>query len=117
MMTSASFSHMATVTASVKRPPVVSGGKRGTPVAHIASLKCFPLDPLTDAEIVNQLNLMTPQEVLQTYVQDGLDIVEGDVLVVSGVDYQIRAVEDWDWPPNDTFLRLTLTEIKTRPAP
>jgi hypothetical protein len=38
-----------TVTASTKRNPAVSGGKIGTAVTQVASLKCTPLDPV-DAE-------------------------------------------------------------------
>lgn len=118
-MTSASFAKMATVTASVLRSPGKDGeGKVGKPIVHIAELKCIPLVPLADAEIVNQLNLQTPQGVSQTYVQDGPDIKEGDILVINTVQYQIRAVEDWPWrPDNADRLKLTVLELKTRPAP
>ena len=106
-----SFSKMATVTASTKRPPTISGGKRGSADTNISSLSCLPLDPL-DPDIANLFGIETPHELLQTFVDNGLDIRENDVLVVSSVEYKIRAVAEWDWRGAD-FLHLTLEEIKT----
>jgi hypothetical protein len=63
------FTKMATVTASTKRSPAVSGGKIGTPVTNISSLTCTPLDPV-DPELRQRLGLDTPHEVLQVYVPD-----------------------------------------------
>ena len=112
-MTSLSFSRLATVTASTKRPPAVSGGKRGSPVEHIASLKCTPLDPV-DAELRERLGLKAPMEALQTFVQGGLDIREGDILVVGSTEYPIRAVADWTWPPDGAdYQQLIVEELKT----
>jgi len=103
---------MATVTASTKRPPAIVDGKRGAAVTHVASLACTPLDPV-DAEIRERVGLQTPHELLQTHIQGGVDIREGDVLVVGSVEYPIRAVEEWTWPGDQTdYLTLYLEELK-----
>jgi len=93
-VTGKSFARAANVTASTKRPPDISGGKRGTPATNIESLSCTPLDPI-NPELRQRLGLDTPHELLQTFVDTALDIKEGDILVVSSVDYPIRAVGDW----------------------
>lgn len=109
-MSSASFSRLATATASTQRTPAISGGKRGAPVTQIASLNCTPLDPL-DAEIRQRLALETPHELLQTFVDNGLDIAPGDVLVQGAKEYPIRAVEDWVWR-STTYRLLVLEDLK-----
>lgn len=106
------FRRFATVTASTKRAPAISGGKRGTPVTEIASLRCTPLDPV-DAELRQRLSLETPHELMQTFVDGALDVVEGDILTVGGVDYPIRAVENWTWRHQGSdFRRLILEDLK-----
>jgi hypothetical protein len=103
---------MATVTASTKRPPPLSGGVRGAPTTSISSLRCLPLDPI-DAELRQRLGIDTPHELRQTCVQGGLDILEGDVLVVGSAQYPIRAVEQWWWPwDGEDTLRLVVEELK-----
>ena len=61
---------MCTKTATTKRSPAVSGGKRGVPVTKLFDLRCTPLDPLT-AELAQRVGLDTPHELLQTYVDGG----------------------------------------------
>jgi hypothetical protein len=68
-ITASGFSRLATVTASTKRSPAVSGGKVGAPVTKESSITCTPLDPV-DPEVRQRLGLQTPHEVLQTYVVD-----------------------------------------------
>ena len=107
------FRLFATVTASTKRSPTISSGKRGVATTSIASLRCTPLDPL-DPEIRQTLTLNTPFEALMCYTEGGLDILEGDILTVSGTDYPIRAVGEWYWPidgTNTTYL--ILEDLKT----
>ena len=112
-MTSKTFTLMATVTASTKRPPAISGSKRGTPVANITSLVCFPLDPV-DSEVRARMGTQGPMELLQTFTQGGLDIQEGDLLVVSSTEYIIRSVGNWTWPLDSAdYLHLVIEEIKT----
>lgn len=99
-----------TVTASTKRAPALSSGRRGAPVAHVTSLKCTPLDPV-DPEMRQRLALNTPHELLQTFVKDEYDIAEGDVLVVAAIDYPIRSCAEWDWR-GVTYRRLILEDLK-----
>jgi len=59
-----------TVTASTKRAPGMSGGKRGAPTVNLTALKSTPIDPV-DPEIRQRLALNTPNELMQTYVDGG----------------------------------------------
>ena len=107
------FGLLASVTASTKRAPTISSGKRGAAAENLASLNCTNLDPI-DPEIRQTLVLKTPNELLQTFVEGGLDIKEGDILVVGSTEYPIRAVGDWTWPMDATATRyLVLEDLKT----
>jgi len=87
-----SFSRMATVTASTKRG-AISDGMEAAFAEEIASLKCTPLDPV-DPNISLRVEGLGWQELLQTYVDGGLDIVHGDLLVVGSTEYPVRAVAE-----------------------
>jgi len=63
---------MCSATASTKRTPDMSGGKRGPIADHLTGLRCTPLDPV-DPNLAQRLALNTPHELLQSYV-DGGDI-------------------------------------------
>jgi hypothetical protein len=104
------FDRQLTVTASTKRSPGVSNGKRGEPVTHLATLKCSPLDPVS-ADIAKRVALQTPHEVLQSFI-GGDDVREGDILTVAGKDYPIRSVEDWSNFRGVTFRVMVLEELK-----
>lgn len=108
-----SFAELASVTASTKRRGAVPGtGLEPAYTESIASLKCLPLDPVTP-EIAMGIEGLSFREILQTAVEGGLDIVEGDLLVVGGTGYPIRAVEDWTWPPDaKTYMILYLEDKK-----
>lgn len=111
-MTSLAFRRMATVVALTVRPPALSGGKRGTPTTKLVTVRCTPLDPV-DPELRQRMAINTPNELLQTFVQGGLDIQEGDMLVVSGSTYPIRAVADWYWPGDSAnYVHLILEQLK-----
>ena len=117
-MSSASFTRLATVTASTKRPPALDGnGMRGEPVTEIEELTCTPLDPAEDQkarDLALRLRqvLDGPFELLQTCVDADLDIVEGDVLIVAGVEYPVRGVDVWAWRSSN-YLRLLLEQNKS----
>ena len=64
------FQRMATKTASTKRPPALSGGKRGVPAENLTGLTCTPLDPVAP-EVRQRLALNTPHELLETFVSNG----------------------------------------------
>lgn len=106
----AGFGRGATVTASTKRSPAASGGKRGTPTTFIASLRCAPLDPV-DPETRQRLAINTPHELLQTFVDAGLDIQEGDILVVDSEEYPIPSAAQWSWRGSE-FVHLIIEELK-----
>jgi hypothetical protein len=105
----AAITRFLTVTASTKRQPTISSGKRGAPTTQVASLKCTPLDPV-DPELRQRLALDTPHEVLQTFTQE-TDIAEGDLLTVAGVDYPIRSCAEWAWR-GTTFRHLVIEDLK-----
>lgn len=98
-----------TVTASTKRAPAISSGKRGTPVTQVTSLRCTPLDPV-DPELRQRLALNTPHELLQTFTAETA-IAQGDLLVVSGVEYPIRSCAEWVWR-GTTFRHLVVEDLK-----
>lgn len=63
----------ATVTATTKRQPVITDGKRGAPTTNLTGVKCTPLDPIqVTPEIRERFDLKTPHELLETFV-DGTD--------------------------------------------
>jgi hypothetical protein len=104
-----SFARLATVTASTKRATMTSG-KRGAPTTNVATLACTPLDPV-DPEIRQRLVLDTPGELLQTFVDNAVDIVQGDTLVVGSKEYPIKAVADWTWRAT-TYRWLIVEDLK-----
>ena len=106
----AGFALSATLSASTKRSPTVSGGKRGTPEVHLVDIWVTPLDPV-DPETRQRLALNTPHELLQSFVDGDLDIVEGDVLVVESAEYPVRSAAEWRWRGSQ-FVHLILEELK-----
>ena len=87
-MTSASFTRIATETASTKRPPARSGGIAGAPATQIASLKCTrPVTPSNAHELEQTFQLGTLSTVKVCYVQDNLDVKTGDTLVIATGDF------------------------------
>lgn len=111
----------ATVTASTKRPPAVSGGKVGAPATHISGLKIVPLLPAlpASADLVQEAQLKNPREPKVTYIfpdpevgNTMLDVVEGDLLVVSGVEYLIHMVKEWQRPTEGNYLEVLVTQRK-----
>lgn len=118
-MVSGSFSKLATVTASTKRGGGI--GVDGLEVAYtenIATLQCLPLCPWDkrvggSVEVKQGMERLSFREILFTFVEGGLDIKEGDLLVVSGTEYPIRAVADWYWPASAAdYVVLTLEDKK-----
>jgi hypothetical protein len=115
-MTSRAFELLATETATTKRPPLMSGGKRGVPVAHITTP--FALTPLVSADFVAadrntrvRPPLDGPYTLLQTFTQDTVDIVKGDLLTVDSVDYPVQHVEMWPMG-TETWLFVIVEKVK-----
>jgi hypothetical protein len=107
---SAGFLRAATVAASTRRPPTVSGGKRGAAVVCLDGIVITPLDPV-DPETRQRLALQTPHELLQCFADGGLDVVEGDVLVVDGAEYPVRSAAEWLWRGSQ-YVHLIVEELK-----
>ena len=93
------FDRLATVTASTKRSAGIASGLEVGYTTEIVSLKCLPLHPV-DPELLLGREGLAFHEVLQTAVDAGLDILEGDLLVIATVEYNIRSVAEWPWRGN-----------------
>lgn len=105
---------LATATASVKRATIVAG-KRGAPATVLTGLRCTPLYP-ADAGAVNNLLLRlkseTPYRILETFVLGRPDIQGGDLLVLDGDEYTVRAVAEWTMPgASRQFTHLMVEEL------
>ena len=104
------FARAATVTATTKRA-TLSGGTSTGYVTHLSGVKCLPLMSV-DPETRNRPELQTFHEVKETFVDGGLDIMEGDKLVIGSVEYPIRAVDEQPWLFGGSYLRLLVEELK-----
>ena len=105
------FSKLATATLTTKRPPAISGGKRGVPVAYLTTpIKCTPLASV-NPEIASRLNLGTPFELKEVYVFEDADIKEGDIATIDSIDYRVVAVAEWNFTGTD-HLHVILEENK-----
>ncbi len=89
------------LTASTKRNPAPVGGKVGVPVTKLASLAIAALRPVS-AEVADYYRLNSPREVFLTFAYNAPDVLEGDVMTVAGVDYNVHAVGAWPTPDGYT---------------
>jgi hypothetical protein len=69
-----SFIKMADVSASTKRNPAVTSGKRGTATTNLTSVSITPLDPVT-LEVAERLALDSPVRLLETFMADSTGFV------------------------------------------
>lgn len=112
-----SASVLATVAASTKRRPAASGNKITAPVEHLASILITPFQAIT-AELALQSNIRDAHEVkvCHTFKVSGSlpDIKEGDILVVSAVEYIMQSVAEFnrDVISDDSYLRLIVHQRK-----
>lgn len=104
------FDRFASETAATKRA-TLSSGKASGHTSYLTGVACMPLAPV-DAETRNRPELQTFEVIKETYVKTGLDIIEGDLLTLGGVDYPIRAVENWPWATGVAYLRLVVEVLK-----
>lgn len=113
-MTSASFTLRATATASTKRSPSESGGKVGAAVENVSNLACYPLVQVSDPALVEQFATKAASLIYETFIQDGVDILAGDVLVISSTDYLVVGVNSYPWSgPGNDRLHVIVEEVKT----
>ena len=111
-----SASSMATITASTKRYPAVSSSKISAPVANLTSLPITPLQSV-EAELALQANIQDFHEVKKTFCfvdgdGDLYDVREGDILVVSSVEYAIRSAAEFNRPNDGSYTRLIIQQRK-----
>ena len=104
----------ATLTASTKRPPAVSGGKVGEPVPHLGSVAVVPFLPITP-EIANSVRLFSPRTARVTYAfaDEGNvlpDIEEGDTLEAENQTYIIRSVAEYNRDRAGAFLEIVFEQ-------
>jgi len=98
LMTSAGFTLRATTTASTKRSPTLADGKVGVAVEHIASFQCYPPVQIGDPALVERYATKAASLIYETFAQDGLDILAGDIYVEDSTDYLIVGVNAYPWP-------------------
>ena len=111
-MTAPWFAEFLTDTASTKRSPAAAGGKVGAMVTNLTGLAIVPLLPVSP-EVAQFLPLESPREAKETFLATA-DIVEGDRLVVSSVEYVVRAVAEWtdESTGGQSFIRVIVEQIK-----
>lgn len=88
-MSSPAFTRQLTVTASTKRPPAPVNGKRGAPVAHLATVSITPLTAVS-IDTATRIGLDTPYNLLQAFAEGDADIADGDDLTPSDGAYAGR---------------------------
>nr|ASV43905.1 hypothetical protein [Hot spring virus BHS1] len=87
----------------------MTAGVGAAPTTILTGLACTPLDPVS-AETQTRLKLDSPYELRQCSFQSGHDIRKGDLISLDGVDYPVRAVEDYDWR-GGTYLRVVVEKV------
>ena len=113
-MTSAAFTLRATTTASTKRSPTLAGGKVGAATENVTRLKCYPLVQLRDPALVAQYATKAASLIYETFIQDDVDVLAGDVLVISGIDYLVVGVNAYPWPgPGGDRLHVIVEGVQT----
>lgn len=100
-----------TQAATTKRSPAAVAGKVAAMATELTSLMIMPLMPVGE-DIRAEIALNSPREAKETYCVE-VDVLEGDHLVVGGVEYIIRWVGEWPWPDaSENFHRLVIEEVK-----
>lgn len=91
-----------TVTASTKRNADLGSGRTGAPATNLASLAITPLWPISagsrdllDDRMTSRIAEMKECYHVPAAGESLPDVIEGDVLTVSSVDYRVEAVREW----------------------
>lgn len=90
-MGSATFARQLTVSASTRRPPATTSGKRGEMAEHLPLLYVAPLSPVS-IETAQRVGLDSPYNLLQTFTGGGEDVADGDELTLQDGAYAGRAM-------------------------
>jgi hypothetical protein len=105
-----SLASLLTETASTKRPRM-SGGSR-TAQAHLSGLKCktpHAADPIRRNQLMQELKLETLYKLWETFVDGVQDLEAGDLFVLNGKEYLVRAAAPWTMGP-EPFTQVTMEE-------
>lgn len=115
MGSTVSFLRMCSVGAMTQRANLAAGG---TPVAYLADLRCTPLDSAGEVAAAHrdiaERAVREPGRratYLQTYISGTHDIQVGDLLVVAGSAYPVRAVEAYTAEVGD-YLHLLVEDMR-----
>ncbi len=100
-MSSPAFTRQLTVNASTKRPPAISGGKRGEMVVNLSSVNVTPLTAVS-IDTATRIGLDTPYNLLQTFAEGDTDIADGDELTpadgaYAGCEMAVKRVVRLSW--------------------
>lgn len=109
-----SLRRMMNVTASTKRSPALTAGKRGLPATHLTALRCTPVDPANgqgaqDLALRLGDSLKQGFRIMETFTEPGQDLIDGDVLITNGREYVIRQVNEWAWR-GSSFMHLLMED-------
>lgn len=111
-MTTSSFDRLATETVDIKRAAAVVSGKRAeTPSTVYSGVKCTKLFPV-DAETLRRLQLNSPYVVFEMMTMGTYVIENGDLAVIGGTSYKVKAVEPWTFR-SEYAIRLIVEEDKS----
>lgn len=111
-MNDESFSYLTTATATTQREGAPASGIAGAMANSVVGFKCTPPTPLTP-EVAKMVGIGAFAELLQTFVEGGLDIIPKDTFITGGITYYVRAVGEWYWEPKDSNnLAIVLEEVK-----
>ncbi len=110
------FPRVATISANTKRLPAMDADKiRGAPTLYLRQIPCTPIDPVS-ADVVQSFGLDAAVEYLQTFIEGGKDVIEGDVLIpLAGLyedqELRVERAAEWSWR-NTSYVHLILEEDK-----
>lgn len=106
---------MCSVSATTQRADTAAGG---APATYLTDVRCTPLDPAgmatTPQRFMMERQVREPGRratYLQTYVVGTPDIRVGDLLVVAGSGYPVRAVEAYTAEVGD-YLHLLVEDMR-----
>jgi len=67
-----------------------------------------------DPALVERFATKAASLVYETFVQDGVDVLAGDVLVIDSTDYLVVGVNAYPWPgPGGNRLHVIVEEVQT----
>lgn len=103
---------MSYTVSTKRRPPVSVDGKQLAPVAHLASLKVTPIDPLHTDEfhnIIVRYKLERPERMLACYSESSADVRIGDIFIHNGREYTVKGCGTW-YDGNENLYEIILED-------